>query len=608
MMNKTLRILALSGLLAGCTPQWAVRDADLQVSDILRDREQTTLGYKPDVEVAGEIPPRPEKRAYQKIPFSPKPPPTTSPIEPVAVELRCEPAGPESFWMDLPADSGELPQLEWMSAGALSAEGPPLPDNLVRRFDFFRCLSFAVQNSRQYQTEMESLYLKALNVTLQRHLFDARPFVRQTEKITSTPSVSGSGGQRVVEHNAALKAITSAGVRQRLPYGGEISAEALVDFVSALRNNVEEGESASLTLRASVPLLRGAGMVNLEPLIRSEREIVYQIRAFEDFRRNFVVSIASQYFNLLTRQQAMTNRRLQLASYTLLVERTRALHQSSKLNFLEVQRAEQSRLQAENALIVAERDYRSAIDDFKITIGMPVDWNLDVVPAELDTVPPRLDDDQAIELARQYRLSLRTAADRIEDAQRDVRNAANGLLPGLNIDAGATSANLDGTPARSLNEDRNTYDLGVTLDLPVDRVAERNAYRAALIDLHRARRAFTAEEDRIIADVRDAIRAIQAAQVTVVLQKRGIDIAQKRVEYAYDLMKLGRGGNRDIIDAQVALLEAQDAYAVAKSQLQIRILEYMRDTGTLRIDPEAGAIGRAMQRQKMESTQADLRQ
>ena len=39
-------------------------------------------------------------------------------------------------------------------------------------------------------------------------------------------------------------------------------------------------ESASLALSASVPLLRGAGMVNLEPLIASERGLVYTVRGF----------------------------------------------------------------------------------------------------------------------------------------------------------------------------------------------------------------------------------------------------------------------------------------------------------------------------------------
>ena len=43
-------------------------------------------------------------------------------------------------------------------------------------------------------------------------------------------------------------------------------------------------------------------------------------------------------------------------------------------------------------------------------------------------------------------------------------------------------------------------------------------------------------------------------------------------------------------------LRAQDAYEQARAQMQIQILRFLRDTGTLRVDPGAGAIGIAMDR------------
>ena len=58
-------------------------------------------------------------------------------------------------------------------------------------------------------------------------------------------------------------------------------------------------------LSGSLPLLRGAGMVNLEGLISSERQLVYSVRGFEIFRRSFAVTVASSYFNLLARQRSV---------------------------------------------------------------------------------------------------------------------------------------------------------------------------------------------------------------------------------------------------------------------------------------------------------------
>src|SRR5207249_10492183 len=108
--------------------------------------------------------------------------------------------------------------------------------------------------------------------------------------------------------------------------GGEVPARALVNFVNAINGNVVDGEQASVAMSASIPLLRGAGMTNLEPLLQSEREVVYEVRGFENFRRQFVVNVASAYFRLLAQQQSITNRQYNVESLRQLTERTRAIY------------------------------------------------------------------------------------------------------------------------------------------------------------------------------------------------------------------------------------------------------------------------------------------
>src|SRR5205814_7604628 len=175
--------------------------------------------------------------------------------------------------------------------------GPPVPQEMITRFELFSSLAYAVQHSRTYQDQMDSLYATALTVTLERHLFTPRPFANTGIKYT--------GGQRTSDFKSAFTVTNQVGLRQQLPYGGEVVASALVDFVNALHGNVEDGETAALALEGSMPLLRGFGMVNLEPLISSERTLVYRVRDFEEFRRSFVVDTARAYFNLLAAQQGI---------------------------------------------------------------------------------------------------------------------------------------------------------------------------------------------------------------------------------------------------------------------------------------------------------------
>lgn len=590
-LSWVLVTLAVIGCTAENYRQWADRD----VRKILDERKQTALGYKPESVAPATMPTEPPRKAYDKVPFTPLPPVAQPPIEPARVEVPYAPLGPAELW----PPGTPAPQFQPLDVDVVRAPGvdrlrlgPPSAPPAKHTFELFQSLAYATEHSRTYQTRMEDLYLAALDVTFERHLFEPRPFVSQ--------GLTYDGGQRDVNYRSALNATTTAGVRQQLPYGGEVVAQGLVTFINALNDNTADGESATLSLNASVPLLRGAGMVNLEPLISTERQLIYSVRQFEDFRRSFAVDIASRYFRLLTRQQSIANRRFNYATLADLTERTEALYAAGLINFLQVQRSLQQQLQVENSLIDALQQYENDLDDFKVVLGMPIEDELAIVPVEMNVAAPDLDRMNATELALAYRLDLQTSRDQIEDAQRGVQVAKNGLLPDLNFTAGSDIGNRADARLRNVDSRTLTYNAGLTLDLPVDRLAERNTYRRSLITLERANRDFTLVQDQILADVRSDIRGIRSAQVSLEIQRRAVELAQRRLEYSTELLVQGRSkDSRDVTDAQSSLLSAQDAFDRAKADLQILILQFLQHTGTLRVDPEAGTLGWVLDRQRV---------
>ena len=599
-MNRACLILLVGVGFCGCSPSAYVRDADRQVQAIVREREQKVLGYQPQVDPGDVERPLPSKKAYDPIPLSLMPPPQPSPMERQPIVEPQGPLGPELRWMELPPVEMDTFPYDVSEArpGRGPTLGPAVPRLNVPQFGLFESIAYAVENSRSYRDQMDDLYRSALDVTLQRHLFEPRPF--------ASLRYDFEGGQGDINYRSALTATGAAGVRQRLPLGGEIVAQGLTSFVNALSDNLSDGESASIAISGSIPLLRGAGLVNLEPLIQSERNVVYQVRAFESFRRSFVVDISGRYFRLLTLQQSVNNRRRNLANLTAFTEQMQELWNAGRLpNRLQVQQALQAKLTAQGALIDAMDAYNTALDEFKIALGMPVEQPLDIVPVVLDVEVPKVQDEEALALARRFRLELQTVRDRVEDARRQVQVARNGLLPDLDIDARAEVGNRDGTTVGAFDARTATYGAGVTLDLPVDRVIERNRYRASLIDLAETQRRYEQSLAVVEADVRDSIRAIRSAQESLQIQRRGIELAETRLDFATELLRIGRPGvnARDAIEAQSALLDAQDRYDRAKGQLQIRVLEYLRDTGLLRVDPKAGALGLAMDRGVRRSTE-----
>jgi outer membrane protein TolC len=610
---RTILIVAVSLAalaLAGCTPEAYRRSADAQVYGMLAKRKKAVLDYQPDTAVQTPSDVTVPKQAYATIPTTPVPPPARPPVRTTdPVELRYGPLGPDKKWVGLPVPEGAVqpassstattnPELDSTASNPF-LYGPPSPHQPANRLDLFRCIEYGVQHSRRYQDQTEALYGAALDVTLERHLLSPRPF--------ATVGANYTGGQGDVDYRSAVAVTGNAGVRQRLPYGGEVVAQALVQFVNALSDSAESGEPASVALSGSLPLLRGAGLINLEPLIGAERELVYQVRAFEDFRRQFAVDISRSYFNTLARQQAVRNRQLNYENLAVLTERTRALFAAGKISFLEVQRAEQAQLQAENSVIAAREAYQNSLDTFKITLGMPVSEELAIIPVALELDMPDIEGPDVLEAAHRYRLDLQTARDRIDDARRGVDNARNGLLPGLDLTAQAQAANREDDPARKLDSRTLTYSAGVTLDLPIDRLSERNVYRRSLIAFERTQRAFEELRDRVTADVQQDVRSVRTAESSLRIQQESISLAERRLDLASELLRQsGAGGAgraagntprpdaRDLVEAQNDLLQAQDTYEQARADLQIQVLQFLRDTGTLRLDPSAGLIGSAM--------------
>ena len=568
---------------------------------ILKDRKQATLGYQPEAMAPTTVvPPEPHKQAFEILPMTPKPPPSISPMEPLRALLpfgRSSPTPQQAMGPQPARASSTQPSSKSGAFGIVAAErrandhlllSPPGPRQEPLHVDLFGAIRYGVQHGRQYETAMEDLYLATLDVTLQRHLFEPRPF--------AGGALTYTGGQKDVSYRSALTATGSAGIKQQLPYGGEIVAQTLVTFVDALHGNVTNGESANLALSGTIPLLRGAGLVNLEPLIESERKLVYQTRIFEDFRRQFALNVASQYFNLIALQKRVLNRRVNYTNLLTLTQQTESLYSAGRINFLGVQLALQAQLFAENDLVAGQAQYQQSIDNFKLVLGMPIADNLDVVAEELDFIRPDLDRDDPEALAMRYRLDLKTAEDEIEDARRGTLVASNGLLADVNLVGQAQVGNRPNSLVSRLDASTATYSAGINVNLPVDRLAERNAYRLSLISLERADRSYKGLRDQIVVDVRNSVRTIDSAETSLAIQRRNADLAQRRLEYSYELLKLGLAISRDVVDSQQSLLSAQDGYETALSNLQVAILQYLRSTGTLRVDPTAGSLGFAMDR------------
>lgn len=459
------------------------------------------------------------------------------------------------------------------------------PDAVPLELDLAGLLAFAIENAPDYRAQKEDLYLTTLSLIIERHEWGPRFFNTVSANLSGTPE---SG-----DFDTALDLVNSFRVTQRLPYGGTASVQALVNYTTMLQQastntGPDETQDAAINASIDLPLLRGAGRVAREDLIQAERELVYAARDFERFRRTFFVDIANSYFDLLRQQNGIGNQEMQLEGLKALADRLSAEVDRGRTPQFEADDAEAQVLFGESNLIRAQDNYQTALDRLKIQIGMPTTRPLTIVRAEIQIPVPALDESEAVPTALTNRLDLQTTRDRVDDSRRSARVSENQLLGDLDLTADL-NLRTDGDDDRAgldFELEDSSYSLGLSYDAPLDRKIELAQYRRSLVLLERAQRNYRVDRDRVALDVRDAIREIDRSRLTVILQERNIEFAQRRLEGIRIRVQREPIEPRRLIEAEEDLLDARNRRDEAVADLQAAVLQYLLVTGQMRVAPD----------------------
>ena len=533
-------------LAAGCS--WYIDDADRQVHELIESRQMAALGETHSAELGKESGVIGNGGGLHD--FVPHP---VDPDVPEEFRPRREPAPPATAPTSQPA-----------------AE--------MQSFTLANSLTYAQKHARDYQTAKENLYLQALALTLERHLW--------------TPRFSGSISSRyanygqVRDFDHAMDAVSEIALTQQLPLGGAVVARLINDWVRDIGRHTTVGESGQMVLEADIPLLRGAGKVAYESRYQAERDLIYAVRNFERFRRMFLVEIAGEYFNLLSARARIKSAMASVRTFLSDEERTVALADKGQALPVDADRARVNRLSAENRLVLEQASYQDALDRFKILLGMPTIAPMDVGgEEELGLSEPQVQQQAAIETALKYRLDLLNDLDGIDDTRRGVLIARNNMLPDFDF-SGSITMDTDPNKKSSTeyNTERTTWRAMLELEVPFDRVAERNDYRANLINLRRAERQYSEAADTVRLDVRRALRRLEATRATMDIQQRSIAVNETRRELArVKFEEEGTVPYNDVVDAENDWRDAKNEFADAQAAYRLAILQLYRDTGTLRV-------------------------
>jgi len=262
----------------------------------------------------------------------------------------------------------------------------------------------------------------------------------------------------------------------------------------------------------------------------------------------------------------------------------------------------------QDAYVQLEEVHQQVLDKLKINTGSPANINL-----QSSQEKRGFSETDAVGTALALRLDLANKADAIYDAVRKVQVAADGLRGELNLFVGVDATSLAGSselagvgaldddfvadrdrpnPLKRLRDNnplrsfQDQSEIGIDLELPLDRVAERNIYRKALIMLNQRQREYEETVDWVTLEIRQAYRDLTKAAERHCVQLESLELAQKRFDNTFLLLQYGRANSRRVLNAQADLFRAQNAATEALVGHTVAMLNFYRDAGVLAVRPD----------------------
>lgn len=444
-------LMAIS--VGGCTRTGYRLDADREAYDVIDMANPLNVDPNPRGTNYGiEMDPR--SRFYE--PYDPDCPPM--PQDDPASHTYMQIVNGTTGWRHW-FDFGERFDIENPQWRERLAEYVEITEDGAVKLDVNSALRLAYVHSPSNQTQLETIYLTALDVSTERFRLDTQFFGGYDTNYVHNGSLAPAGlrfdpttnrfvvGPAVdgVETNRLTVGRPFAGnpalqLQRRFATAGEILAGFANSFVFEFTGGDANLSASLLNFSLIQPLLRGAGKdIALEQLTQVERDMLANLRAYSQYRQGFYTQIAigelgvagpqrggrgtsvqvfggqggvNGYIGLLQQLQVIRNTEDNLSLQLRTLEQLEAFLEIGVIDLVQVDQFRQSIENERSRLLTNQNQFEFALDSYKTsTLGLPP--NLPVV----------LDDS----LTQQFQFVSREAT-AITDTISDIQAKA-GFLP-----------------------------------------------------------------------------------------------------------------------------------------------------------------------------------
>ena len=254
----------------------------------------------------------------------------------------------------------------------------PTDEKGIINVDQQMAVNLALIHNRNFQTQVEQLHSQAIGLSANRFEFEANWFAGTNGGFAA--SADGLAANRTLNTNPRV------GFSRNLASGGQFLTNIINSFTWQLGGGPNTNfATGGLLFQLTQPLLRGAyRYVRTESLTQAERSLLYSVRNFARFRRQFYFNIVNQYLGLISQKQAIEINRENLRSLELNLEEHNILYDLGKVSPIQV---DQVALQYQNgrlAVFNSEQGLEASLDQFKLTLGLPAKIQIEIDDSAFD--------------------------------------------------------------------------------------------------------------------------------------------------------------------------------------------------------------------------------
>ena len=234
-------------------------------------------------------------------------------------------------------------------------------------------------NSREYQTQKETLYLVSLQLAQERFAFTTKFSAGNNGSALELDNIRNGG--TTVER---LGIPTNVQVDRALVTGGDLLASfannILLTFDGPTGFTADIG--SSVLLEFVQPLIQTD--IQFESLTQAERDLVYAVRDFARFRKEFFVDFASQYYDLIASFRQIEIDSQNYFSLVRAFNQAEAEYSAGLQPRVQVDQVEQSLLNGRGRLIGTCNSVEQSLDQLNLALGIPTETPINIDLEELN--------------------------------------------------------------------------------------------------------------------------------------------------------------------------------------------------------------------------------